>query len=71
MVKRNQILIRLVLLMTHEQPRLDWGLSPHLRRNVQWGQTPTIEEISAANGGIDEASEIDGEESVDYWTFHS
>lgn len=52
MVKRNQILIRLVLLVTHEQPRLDWGLSPHLRRNVQWGQTPTIEEISAANGGI-------------------
>ena len=50
MVKRHQILIRLVLLMTHEQPRLDWGLSPHLRRNVQWGQTPTIEEISAANG---------------------
>ena len=57
MVKRNQILIRLVLLVTHEQPRLDWGLSPHLRglsphlrRNVQWGQTPTIEEISAANG---------------------
>ena len=50
MVKRNQILIRLVLLVTHEQPRLDWGLSPHLRRHVQWGQTPTIEEISAANG---------------------
>ena len=50
MVKRHQILIRLVLLVTHEQPRLDWGLSPYLRRNVQWGQTPTIEEISAANG---------------------